>query len=705
MFKFFTIFLIITAVTIQISAQCGVYFKESNRQVFSNSFANAAFEDFDGDGLEDLFGYSLTSFVNGGASNFQIHYYKRLTANSFDTTAKVSSLTNVRSTFGGFGDVNGDGKKDLVVTHQGNPLTLRTYLNDGTGSFITATPAVNLSGSETAYAVSDLNNDGKADVVTSTINGGTSTLFYRLAQPDNSFGAAVTIVSYPSFISNARFSETFSNSVITYSYPMLIEDLNNDGMKDIAFVTNEGQGTLHVVTNNGSLTFTETFAAEFSNVSDKLRAYDFNNDGKKDFVSNTIQNASVKFAINNGSNTFTISIVGFPSDNPSNRYSETYYTKIFNVADFDNDGDQDIIYPGTRNYALFKNQGNATFTTQAYKSLISFDTVTNLDNDGKADSVALIRPFIDGAYSLFDGSNTEYFYLYRAVSFRKNVCNPVGQTKKVDFNGDGFTDRAFFNTTNGNWRRYPGIFAGETTQVNFGWGVAGDKPVPNDYDGDGLTDYAVFRPANGTWWIYRSSDNQSYALSFGISEDKPVPADYDGDGKADIAVFRPSTGDWHFLMSQTEQYGAVHWGISEDKPVPADYDGDGKADVCIFRPSEGNWYRFNSSDYSYSVLHYGVSTDKLVPADYDGDGKANLAIFRNGVWFVLRDNFTSAVFNWGTTGDEPYFNESVEPRIYVFRRASSQIYPMTSEFAPFTFSTPTGNTTNEVLVSSILPPE
>jgi hypothetical protein len=703
MFKIFTFFLIVFGISFQISAQCGVYFKESNRQVFSNSFANAAFEDFDGDGLEDLFGYSATRYINGGSSDFQIYYYKRLAANSFDTTAKVSSITNIRGTYGGFGDVDGDGKKDLVVTHtSGGFQTIRAYLNDGTGRFLTPTPVVDVPGGETVFAVSDLNGDGRADVVTSGFSGGNSTIAYRLAQPDNSFGAAVPILTYPGFISNLLFA----SNILTYGYPMLIEDFNNDGLKDIAFVylntNSQSIQNLVVLTNNGSLTFTQSSTTLFVNVKSKLRAYDFNNDGKKDFVSHSVSN-QLKLAINNGNNTFTTSTLTLPVGTQTGDTS--YGSREFSVADFDNDGDQDIIYLGFYSYALFKNQGDGTFTTQSFKPQISLDAVTNLDNDGKADSIALIRPFIDGGYFLFDGSNKQYFYRHSAVSFRKNVCSPVGQTKKVDFDGNGYVDRAFFNTTNGNWRRFTDL-TGSTVQ-NFQWGLAGDKPVPNDYDGDGLTDYAVFRPSNGTWWVFRSSDNQSYAVSFGISEDKPVPADYDGDGKADIAVFRPSTGDWHFLMSQTGQYGVLHFGAAGDKPVPADYDGDGKADVSVFRPSESVWYRFNSSDFSVFVLQYGISTDKPVPGDYDGDGKANIAVFRNGVWYVLKNDFSTGIINWGAANDEPYFDEAVQPTVYVFRRSNSLIYlaDAVSILFPFTNSITSGNTTNEVLASSILPPE
>lgn len=407
--------------------------------------------------------------------------------------------------------------------------------------------------------------------------------------------------------------------------------------------------------------------------------------------------------INNGNNTFAVTGFGLP--NPNVYYS--YATKDFFVADFDNDGDKDVLYPGSKSYTILKNQGNLTFVQQTHKSLLSMNAVANLDGDGKADAVSLIRPLLDGAYRTYDGNNYRYYYLHNAVSFRKNVCNPVGQTKIVDFDADSLTDFAFWNPATGVWRYYTARSVGTVPQNTFQWGIGsqGDVPVPNDYDGDGQTDYAVFRKSTGVWWIYRSSDQQPYAQYFGLTEDKPVPADYDGDGKADIAVFRPSTGDWHFLLSQTNQYSAIHFGASGDKPLPADYDGDGKADVCVFRPSTGFWYRVNSSDNSVFYVEFGIGTDRPVPGDYDGDGKANIATYRNGDWYILKDNFSTTGFNYGIAGDIPFLDDAPVPTVGAYRSTTSRIYISAAPVGLFLIGYPIGESSTEILVSPILPPE
>lgn len=702
MFKFFTILLIVFFTSLQITAQCGVYFKETSRQVISDPFTNAYFEDFDNDGLDDLLGYSQTSVDN---ASFQFHYYKRLTSDSFDTSAKSFSITNV-DTYGAFplvGDFNGDGNKDLLFKQFGDPVTITVYLNDGMGNFSANTP-MEVSNLEAFWVAGDLNGDNKEDIISSTFAGNT-TLSYRLAQSDNTFGEPVQIAQFSGFID----STLGSDGSRLYIFPMILEDLDNDGLKDIAVsYRSSGSLPLRVLKNNGDLTFSESyFTPDFVQPRNRLRAYDLNNDNKKDFVSN-IRQLRIRIVMSNETDSYTNLTVNVPNED-GNPYRRLFNTKDIAVADLDNDGDMDILHPASTFYLILRNQGDETFVAEQFKSLQKIDQTVNLENDGKGDAITLVRPFINGDYQLSSGNNTFTFKLHNAISFRRNVCDPVGQTKIVDFDGDGVVEsRAFWNPADGNWRYYlrqnfPGE---ETDQVDFQWGSGSfnDVPVPNDYDGDGITDYAVFRKSDGSWWIYQSSNGQTFATFFGITEDKPIPADYDGDGKADIAVYRPSTGVWHLLLSQTGSYTAVQFGISEDKPVPADFDGDGKADINVYRPSTGAWYRINSSDTSISIFQYGISTDIPIPGDYDGDGKANIAIFRDGVWYVLRDDLSTSNLFWGIAGDIPFFNESlITPSIGIYRESNSTVYVF-GEYGAGP-ALPTGNSSSETFVSSILPPQ
>jgi hypothetical protein len=688
MFKSIFALLFIFVTFAYVSAQCnGVFFKPSNRQMLSKPITSWKFEDIDNDGLKDLIGYT---FDNGN----KIYLYKRLTPNSFDPIPAESTITNANS-LEIFGDVNNDGKKDLIVSHNTTPNILTTYLNNGTGRFIANTTGVNANIDEQILTSVDLNNDGKTDILT-TIQSRqfTTTLYYRITQPDNSFGPATTITTFP--------------GNIVYPFTLSTDDLNGDGLKDIAFVnyTASINPTLYVFTNSAGLTFTETFSTIFP--SESVRPIDLNNDGKKDFVSlgysdtpNT-NTRKLKILMNTGTSFTTSEIVITNASFPSG--DSNYYINDNFFGDFDGDGKTDIIFPLEKSYLFLKNQGNNTFSQQEFRSFLQAASIESINNDSKADLITFERPFVGGTLNV---PGAVYFQ-YNSVTLKQNACTPAGQTKTVDFDGDGKTDLAFWNPANGNWRYYTGNQQSQQVSFQFGLGSLGDVPTPNDYDGDGITDYAVYRKPTGTWYVRRSSDQQYIVFRFGLAEDNPISADYDGDGKADFAVYRPSEGNWYVWLSQNNQFYAAHFGSPEDKPVPSDYDGDGKADLTVYRPSSGVWYRLNSSNNSYSVVQYGISTDKPVPADFDGDGKSNIAVYRDGVWYVLRDDFSSAVFFWGTANDIPFFGKSdyLEPAAFVYRRtanaAYSNIYYSLSGYG-LTFNT--GSSFNETFVSTILPNE
>jgi hypothetical protein len=69
-----------------------------------------------------------------------------------------------------------------------------------------------------------------------------------------------------------------------------------------------------------------------------------------------------------------------------------------------------------------------------------------------------------------------------------------------------------------------------TPALNFGG--SGFIPVPGDYDGDGETDAAVYQTSTGNWFVVgKTFGFFTPALNFGGPGFLPVPGDYDGDGK------------------------------------------------------------------------------------------------------------------------------------------------------------------------------
>jgi hypothetical protein len=100
---------------------------------------------------------------------------------------------------------------------------------------------------------------------------------------------------------------------------------------------------------------------------------------------------------------------------------------------------------------------------------------------------------------------------------------------------------------------HPEVVGGYTTALSVGLGGSGYAPMPGDFDGDGKTDVAVYQSTTGNWYVLLSSTSYTTSLSknAGGTGWAPVPADYDGDGKTDFAVYNTSSGIWFVLKSST----------------------------------------------------------------------------------------------------------------------------------------------------------
>jgi len=211
----------------------------------------------------------------------------------------------------------------------------------------------------------------------------------------------------------------------------------------------------------------------------------------------------------------------------------------------------------------------------------------------------------------------------------------VGQHPWYDFDGDGSSDPAVYESASGLWQILPSSNSTLRSQT-FGW--TGVNPVPGDYDGDGRTDLAFYDQSAGTWYVQDSSSGSLRVQQWGWSATAPVPADYDGDGRCDWAVRLPASSTWFILHSEDSSLRVRQWGNSSDLPVSGDFDGDGRADLATYRPSNGSWNILQSSTDSARTDYWGASTDLPLSGDFDGDGRHDIAVYRpgNGTWYILR---------------------------------------------------------------------
>jgi len=655
--------LLLLAVTGSAFANCpnDVYFKQTRSQALSIPIGYPILGDFDNDGRKDLVG--VTASTQSSENPSSIVFYKG-SVNGFVTAPVATSVGGGFASRGTeMADVNGDGKLDLINLKSSDTFTV--YLGNGAGGF---TFASNTSSSYFPRGYyGDLNGDGRADMIT-LFSGPIS---YRLGQTDGSFAAPVELSS-------------------TTATQTEVADFNNDGKDDILVWT--ALDDRYILFNQGNAQFTQGPDISFTPIAAISGGKnDLNGDGRLDMITSTYTS---------GNNTVISVLFGQVGGNFTPVEISLANTGIAtgnfaSAGDMDGDGDKDIVIFDLKSYVIGANNGTGQFTINSYLTPVDTTyfigqlraTLEDFNGDNRVDLIASNRERIFQKYS-------------DAIKFRENTCSRVGQTKFIDFDGDGQTDMGYFRESDGTWT-YRSSRTNTDVSIS-GFGTTGDIPVPQDYDGDSITDRAVFRPSTGDWYMMGSSGGIA-PVHWGASGDKPVPSDFDGDGKADIAIYRPSNGTWWILNSSDGSYNVYTFGISEDIPLPMDYDGDNKADVAVFRPSTGYWY-IQKSTGGYYILPWGLSNDKPVPGDYDYDGVADIAVYRpsDGFWYLyrLRDNsWTYSIFG-GTAGDIPV--PAVRPAYglnIAFFRSSTQNFYEKDVSGPLFLGGFAGNR----IVSTILP--
>lgn len=319
---------------------------------------NMVVADFNGDGFADVAAQGLPNGTIGvilgsshGALTAQPKY---VTACSNEYVYGIAA-----------GDVNGDGKQDLVATLGGSSATcnhmVAVMIGKGTGSFDSPkyypTGAASTAQEMQIYLV-DVNGDGKLDIVTSNSDGSISVL---LNKGTGSFEAPILITSI--------------NALNPADNPLTFADFNGDGKIDIAAAANQyaGDHDVYVLLGNGNGTFQSPIATNAGYNLQGLVAGDFNKDGKQDlFVvtnnwgcSGTVGGGIVgygsgyQYLQGNGAGGFSVGpqiCVG-----PSNPQGPV-------AADFNADGNLDVAIPyyGTNaqyeSVLVLQGTGTGTFT-------------------------------------------------------------------------------------------------------------------------------------------------------------------------------------------------------------------------------------------------------------------------------------------------------------------------------------------------------
>ncbi|HEY6941967.1 FG-GAP-like repeat-containing protein [Dokdonella sp.] len=424
------------------------------------------------------------------------------------------------------GDVNGDGKPDLIVANDnGNSVSVQlnsTAPGAATPSY-TAQQAFATGAGPRSVAVADVNGDGKPDLIVANDGGNTVSVLRNATAP----GAPV-----PSFAAEETFATGAGPQGIA------VADINGDGKPDL-IVANAIDNTASVLLNTTSPgAATPSFASEqvFSTGAGprSVAVADVDGDGKPDVI---VANA-------NGN---TVSV-------------------LLNTT-----------APGaaTPSFAI-----QQAFATGAGPRSVA---IANVNGDGKPDLI--VANFNDNTISILlgttvPGATTPSFAAQQTFAAGSG---PISVTA-ADTNGDGKPDLIVANRTDNtvsvllNTTAPNAATPGFAIQHTFATGVGPVSVTVGEIDGDGKRDLIVANYGDDTVSVLfnttaAGATTPSFAtqqtFATGVGPVCATTANVNGDGKPDLIVSNFGSGSVSVMLNT--QYQTLFAGSPATGTIVHDY--------------------------------------------------------------------------------------------------------------------------------------